>query len=128
MGDSGPPVEPSCITGAAAAAASVAPSGSVLAPGARQKHYKVDDQPPSETPTRRRAQGSNLRGNSSQASYSCTYLISVLVYISKYYACLVQHRPIRFFIIQRWMEKTTGPSAKVIKFNAALGAAAAGYA
>ena len=25
--------------------------------------------------------------------------------------CLVQHRPIRFFIIQRWMEK-------VIKFNA----------
>ena len=27
--------------------------------------------------------------------------------------CLVQHRPISFFIIQRWMEKTT-----VIKINA----------
>jgi hypothetical protein len=25
--------------------------------------------------------------------------------------CLVQHRPIRFFVIQRWMEKTTGLSA-----------------
>ena len=45
-------------------------------------------------------------------------------------SCLVQHRPIRFFIIQRWKEKTTGPSAVahlgnpvahpsvVIKFNA----------
>jgi hypothetical protein len=48
------------------------------------------------------------RENGPKGTWDTAFFIRILDWMTR---CLVQHRPTSFFIIQRWMKKTTGPSA-----------------